>query len=283
MQDKICEIPTDKWPELRDLFLPDWPRNIYAYNLLENYIRWLGKDPNIKNLKIYALNDDWSDGTFVVVDRYQLFLNTMDDNQVRLRKLMSLLDWSKGFQVHAVLKRYRPLIMEMVEKKNLAVELEFHTYMQYLPHDEAEHFDETPPEGITLQRMSTLEHAIQANKAWLYHDEGSLFFIRRLLEWNENMGAFNEKGELVAWCFRFQFGGLGLLHVTDKYKRKGLGSALVKAMAKRLALSGADCIASVVTHNTPSLNMFQKLGFREIDEVSWIHTVPLVPCKPWVD
>lgn len=67
MQDKICEIPAEKWAELRDLFLPNWPRNIYAYNLLENYIRWLAKDPNIKNLKMYSLNDDWSDGTFVVV------------------------------------------------------------------------------------------------------------------------------------------------------------------------------------------------------------------------
>lgn len=87
----------------------------------------------------------------------------------------------------------------------------------------------------------------------------------------------------INYNYRFQFGGLGLLHVTDKYKRKGLGTALVKAMAKKLALNGADTIASVVTHNTPSLNMFQKLGFRQIDEVSWIHTVPMVPCKPWVD
>uniref|UniRef100_A0A336MH44 CSON001619 protein n=1 Tax=Culicoides sonorensis TaxID=179676 RepID=A0A336MH44_CULSO len=172
--------------------------------------------------------------------------------------------------------------MEIIEKKNLVAELEFHTYMQYLPKEEAEHFDETPPDGITLKPMTTLEHAIQANKAWLFHDDGSLFFIKRLMEWNENIGAFNEKDELVAWCFRFQFGGLGLLHVTDKYKRKGLGSTIVKAMAKRLALLGSDTIASVVTHNQPSLNMFQKLGFREIDEVSWIHTVPLVPSK-WVD
>lgn len=88
--------------------------------------------------------------------------------------------------------------------------------------------------------------------------------------------------EVLTSYFRFQFGGLGLLHVTDKYKRKGLGSTIVKTMAKRLALLGSDTIASVVTHNQPSLNMFQKLGFREIDEVSWIHTVPLVPSK-WVD
>lgn len=76
-------------------------------------------------------------------DRYQIFVNTLDDSHIRLKKLLDLLDWSKGFQVHAVLKRYRPLIMEIIEKKNLVAEMEFQTYMQYLPKDEAEHFDET--------------------------------------------------------------------------------------------------------------------------------------------
>lgn len=75
-------------------------------------------------------------------DRYQLFVNTLEDSHQRLKKLLSLLDWSKGFQVHAVLKRYRPLILEIVDQKSLAVEMEFHTYMQYLAKDEAEHFDD---------------------------------------------------------------------------------------------------------------------------------------------
>lgn len=67
MQDKICEVPPTQWVELRDMFASDWPRNIYAYNLLENYLEWRERDPKIKNLKIYSLNGDWSDGTFVVV------------------------------------------------------------------------------------------------------------------------------------------------------------------------------------------------------------------------
>jgi sRNA-binding regulator protein Hfq len=202
MQDKIFEIPPTDWPELRDIYLPEWPKNIYAYNLLDNYLNWIKRDPKIKNLKVYSLNGDWRDGTFVVIDRYQIFINTLEESQERLRILLDLIDWSKGFQVHAVLKRYRPMIMEMIQQKNLVVELEFKTYMQYLPKEEAEHFDETPPEDIVLKPMTTLEHAIQANKAWLFHDEGSLFFIKRMMEWNANIGAFNEKGELVAWCFR---------------------------------------------------------------------------------
>lgn len=67
MQDKICEISPSDWPELRDIYLPDWPKNIYAYNLLDNYLNWIKRDPKIKNLKIYSLNGDWRDGTFVVI------------------------------------------------------------------------------------------------------------------------------------------------------------------------------------------------------------------------
>lgn len=75
-------------------------------------------------------------------DRYQLFVNTLDETHQRLRTLLNLLDWSKGFQVHAVLARYRPMIFEIVEEKNLAVELEFHTFMQYIPQDEAFRFED---------------------------------------------------------------------------------------------------------------------------------------------
>lgn len=74
MQDKICEVPPTQWVELRDMFAADWPRNIYAYNLLENYLQWRERDPKIKNLKVYSLNGDWSDGTFVVVVSSPFFI-----------------------------------------------------------------------------------------------------------------------------------------------------------------------------------------------------------------
>jgi hypothetical protein len=65
--DQLIEIPKDSLVQLRDLFKKDWPKNHVGFYTVDNYIRWLQKEGEIKNLKIYSLNGDWSDGTFLVV------------------------------------------------------------------------------------------------------------------------------------------------------------------------------------------------------------------------
>lgn len=67
MLDKLVEIPVADWPALRDLYKEDWPRNHVGYYTLDNFIRWVNLDPNIKHLKVLSLNGDWSDGTFVII------------------------------------------------------------------------------------------------------------------------------------------------------------------------------------------------------------------------
>lgn len=62
----LIEIPTSDWQTLRDKFLQNWPKNLVGYHTVDNYIRWIEKQPNIPNLKFYCL-DHWEDGTFVVI------------------------------------------------------------------------------------------------------------------------------------------------------------------------------------------------------------------------
>lgn len=62
----ISEITKADLPKLRDLYLQDWPENFIGYYTLNNFIRWLDKDPNIENLRFYCLNGDFSDGTFAI-------------------------------------------------------------------------------------------------------------------------------------------------------------------------------------------------------------------------
>jgi hypothetical protein len=69
MMDQLTHIPQESLPELRDLFKKDWPTNHVGYYTVDNYIRWLARDSAIQNLDIFALNGDWSDGTFLIVVR----------------------------------------------------------------------------------------------------------------------------------------------------------------------------------------------------------------------
>lgn len=64
---QLVEVERNKWPALRDLYQSDWPEHFLGFLTVDTFIRWTEKQPNIKNLCIYSLNGDWSDGTFVCV------------------------------------------------------------------------------------------------------------------------------------------------------------------------------------------------------------------------
>lgn len=65
---KLTIIPKSEWPKLRDLHLPNWPSNISAYYAIDTYIKWCAINEKVeKSVKFYALNNDWQDGTFLIV------------------------------------------------------------------------------------------------------------------------------------------------------------------------------------------------------------------------
>lgn len=67
-EDKLIEVPQYSLIKLRNMFKANWPTHITAYYLIENYMEWLEKVNNIKNLKIFSLNGEWrKDGTFVII------------------------------------------------------------------------------------------------------------------------------------------------------------------------------------------------------------------------
>lgn len=153
------------------------------------------------------------------------------------------------------------------------MEYDSETVLYFLPREEARQLDATPPQGISLKPM-VVEDAKKADAVWPNKHQGSLFFLRRLISWSPNIGAYNSDGELVAWCFRLQAGPLGALQVDENYKRRGLGTLVAKAMAVKLADMDQDTFALVNTTNQPSRTMFEKIGFKLADYCYWLRTFP---------
>lgn len=72
--DKLTIIPKNEWSLLRDLHLPDWPSNVTAYYAIDSYINWCELNSELgQAVRFYSLNDDWQDGTFlIVVNSYKI-------------------------------------------------------------------------------------------------------------------------------------------------------------------------------------------------------------------
>lgn len=70
MADILVEIPSEDWCKLRDLYSVDDPKTYLAHCTVDNYIRYLEREPNGKDWHIYSLNGDWSDGTYILIVSY---------------------------------------------------------------------------------------------------------------------------------------------------------------------------------------------------------------------
>lgn len=82
---------------------------------------------------------------------------------------------------------------------------------------------------------------------------------------------------------RIEMGSFGSLQVDERFQRRGLGSLMAKIMAKQLADMNVDSTAGIVDSNYKSRQMFQKLGFKHIDNTHWFTVSPSIPNFRWVD
>lgn len=131
----------------------------------------------------------------------------------------------------------------------------------------------------------SLDDAEVVNEEWSNKCVGSDFLVRRLIEWNSNIGAYDENNELMGWCLKLQAGAFGALQVRNKFMRKGIGSILALAMSKIQANSNLDAYVMINSENFNSQNLFVKLGFKHIDYAYWLRTYPTNGCKEmkWSD
>lgn len=281
--DRLCIIPPNEWNELRDLYRESWPEHHVAYATIDNYIRWYEKDSNIKNLTIYCLNGSWrKDGTYLVVDRYQLFAYSLEPSNCVLEKALHLLDWSIGLKVSSLLARHREPVINVITAKNLTKEYDSETVIYYMPKTACDSLCLTVPEGFELKAVHS-EDTVKVNDLWPNRHQGSLFFLQRLAAWNANVGLYEcSTGKLVAWCFRLQAGPLGAMQVDPEYYRRGFGTVVAIATAKQIAELGHDCFALVNKANVPSRTLFERIGFKYSGEAYWIRTIPTIP-NEWQD
>ncbi|XP_058120890.1 uncharacterized protein LOC131281730 [Anopheles ziemanni] len=268
VNDQLVEIPRCNWEEWRDLYLRDWPQHELAYNTVQNYINWSKRDPKIKDLSIYSLNGSWREnGTFVIIDRIDLYMHTLEESFDTLRRALELVDWD--YYYVAVMCQYESLLFETFKKLNVKIFSARPNIMYFLPKEVALQLTVQLPEGLRFGPLQP-KHVKVINDLWQHRETGSEFSLERLIRWNVSMGLFDDKedGKLLGWCLLTQNGVIGTLGVAER--RKGYGALVVKGFANKLAQIGINSYASVHVENDASNALFQSIGFKAIGQVNWI-------------
>lgn len=80
-----------------------------------------------------------------------------------------------------------------------------------------------------------------------------------------------------------QGGPVLALQVDKDYYGRGLGMLVSKILSKKIAELGHSCVACVLETNTPSRAIFEKLGYKVVDNVYWIGALPENEHFEWND
>lgn len=77
-------------------------------------------------------------------------------------------------------------------------------------------------------------------------------------------------GKLAGWALFHDDGAMGLLHVIDDFRRKGIAKALVVNLCQKVREKNEVPFTSVEPSNVASLSLIQSLGFENIGLIHWV-------------
>ncbi|KAH8391799.1 hypothetical protein KR215_004096, partial [Drosophila sulfurigaster] len=277
MSQQLEPISLEIMQEFQKCYRQNWPKYCPEFYCLDNFIGFLKKDPQIKNLKAYTLSDQRAkdEALFVIVDRYQLFVGCLNNALGLVEVALTFLDWSTGLKCSSIPDRHIAALESVITEKQLQLLYTDLTNLHYMPAEEARQLCVEAPPGFYLDTLRESDAEL-VNEEWPNHHEGSLYFIQRQINLCPSVGLYAEDSkQLVAWCIRLQGGYLGALQVSSSHQRRGFGSLVTKEIARRIGCLGQDVMALVNPQNTPSRVMFDKLGFKVIDQCHWLRTQPL--------
>ncbi|KAM8715300.1 hypothetical protein ACLKA7_002365 [Drosophila subpalustris] len=201
-----------------------------------------------------------------------VYCNTLSHNLDRLSKLLiGCLATAKEYLIYGYGERLLPAVDAHIKRFDQEQLETAQTAWYRASKEVVATFSIEPPSGIKLRALE-IEDAPTVNEIWPHRAEGSVEFVKHLIGHNISIGACDADGKLIAWCLRLPLGSLGVLQVLESHKRLGLGSLMVRYMSKKICELDEEVLAPVVTENTPSRKMFEKLGFQHIDNVYWTYS-----------
>ena len=121
-------------------------------------------------------------------------------------------------------------------------------------------------EGLTLPQGSEVEALLPTDENIdLVTDTYTLGFaredIKRLMQ-NFTFYATKTDGELSGYIGRHDEGSIGLLEISPKFRRMGLGAFLVSYIANSLIEKGEIAYCNIDTTNEKSVKMHRKMGYE---------------------
>ncbi|GLV42198.1 uncharacterized protein CBL_03785 [Carabus blaptoides fortunei] len=272
-EDILQQIPDEKLPELKELYLQNWPSTSHVYNFIDTCMELRKSVPTENNVTLFCPNGDFSDGTFVAIIKLticEIFIYTLDSSCTRLEMALmktKIIEWNNKPLFLCLNIRFLSTVLKVTKANNYPTPKYPLADLYRLPKETALQFSYSIPSELYT---ATLEqhHVAVINSKWVLRASGTEEYLVKLLKLNGGIGLFTKTtNELCAWVFKNCFGGLRMLQTDEKFRRRGYASLLIKIFAKQLAQRGIDPTTIIYRNNIGSQKLFTGLGFEAIMDI----------------
>lgn len=275
---RLQRVADDNLNGVLDFLKQDLPVTVSIHNTVQTFAEWNRKSTDFK-FDVYCIDGDINNygcvfchGQFNKFSHYYLLYSRESENPVFLN-LLKQFDFphndGKVVMFQAINERNYKLMDDLVKAKNINVP---HLYVNnnfWLPPDKSRNIQIECPDDLYIDFLDP-SHAEVVNDSWPHKFEGSLEYIRLVIQINFGLGLFRKADkQLVSFGVFPHYGGIGMLYTPEAFRRKGYAAIVILAISKEIVTRGLNPHAYVLHVNKPSAALFRKLGFEVADNITW--------------
>ncbi|XP_054262633.1 uncharacterized protein LOC128986334 [Macrosteles quadrilineatus] len=273
-RDIFQEINKDIFQEIIVSLEEDVPVTLSMINLLKGF---MDEDSTKETeLKVFCPGGDQSCGVYVVMltylnkCKYKMIkmysredtMSILEESLITTRRL----DWSNAdIFIEGLYYKMLPVLETVFLAKNVSsINKQKYIFMS-LPseaHDMVRK-EVIIPEGFVIRSL-TSEDAELIDNTWAYHSDITYDYIHHSIVHFGGLGlAHKHNNHLVSWAVGV-WNTIGIVHTLADYRHRSYAQLVIRALAKQLIRKNVQPICLIKFANTPSLQLFKKLGFNEV-------------------
>ncbi|XP_059140229.1 uncharacterized protein LOC131928268 [Physella acuta] len=280
MCDELHLVTEQEIPQLLAWLEQDLPQSYALYGVVKENTRlnWPGYQfytigwPNIQAAA--TGNTDLNCGCYdYFKTTAQLFLYARDAKSAQvLLTSPGIVDWNKP----AIFRFPDTLtlgIREMFQSRFSCEPQELTLYTMMAQRDDVITSSQIPDELI-ISPLEPKRDAAIMNSTWPYKNEHSEKYLEQLILRFPSCGVFDRSGQCLGHVVGTDKGTVGVLYVVPEMRRHGLGQMLLRELCKAYFDLDLPCFANCVTNNIKSIQLFEKVGFKNIDTIKVMYHTP---------
>ncbi|XP_048483834.1 uncharacterized protein LOC105395290 [Plutella xylostella] len=271
--DPLVELAPALWAAARDTFKSS-PHCLPAYYAMDMLIRF----PDIcttLGAKVYNVGGDSTDGVVITMDkgtRIELIILIKDNTSNKIEQALvesKRICKDKTICVPWAMPNVMGMMGRISHSMGLFKFVEGPSSLHYIDKESKPYADVRCPANTYTSALQ-LAHVDQIDEVWPHRYATSKSYFELLIRNNLSYGLFADDHRLLAWTLISEVGFLNHLFCLEEFRNKGYAEFLIKFVVNDQLKQGRDVFCYIVDGNDKSLNLFKKLHFKHVTNVSWL-------------